>query len=121
MGHYSHVTYRLGSPGDGPLRDQLWARRTPGPFEFAKEFNNAVFALGAHIPGYPDHPVLQAIRQAFYDSDSDDIIFTHTDLQPKNILMSATGTNILAFIDSEESGWYTECWEYVKMRSLSWL
>ena len=101
------------------MRDQLWARRTPGPFESAKEFNNAVFALEAHISGYPEHPVLQAIRQAFCDSD--DILFTHTDRQPKNILMSATGTDVLAFIDWEESGWYTECWEYVKMPSLSWL
>lgn len=41
-----------------------------------------------------------------------DVRFTHGDLGPQNILVR--GSEVVAIIDWECSGWYPEYWEYTK-------
>ena len=44
------------------------------------------------------------------------IKFTHADINPVNIMVSASGfPRILALIDWEQAGWYPDYWEYFKM------
>jgi len=46
------------------------------------------------------------------------IVFTHSDLNPSNILITPRGVNlpvrVLAVIDWEQSGWMPSFWEYSK-------
>ena len=42
-----------------------------------------------------------------------DIVFTHCDLNPRNILADDSGT-ITGIVDWECSGWFPEYWEYTK-------
>ena len=42
-----------------------------------------------------------------------DIVFTHGDLAPRNVLVLEDGT-VSGLIDWEYAGWYPEHWEYVK-------
>lgn len=47
--------------------------------------------------------------------DDSRIVFTHADLHPSNIIMSADSSGrILAVIDWHQSGWYPEYWEFCK-------
>jgi thiamine kinase-like enzyme len=83
-----------------------------GPFESAKTFTDAFFALGRNLPQYPNHPFFKSFRSAFSDDAS--IVFTHADLNPGNIMMSATSSDVLAIIDWHGGGWYPDFWEYIK-------
>lgn len=104
----------LGTLHHGHVYEQVWnGRDSPvGPFESAKTFTNGLFALGRHIPGYPADPFFKSLRSAFADDAS--IIFTHADLHPSNIMMSATSSDVLAIIDWHGGGWYPDFWEYIK-------
>lgn len=47
--------------------------------------------------------------------DDAEVVFTHADLHPSNIMVSATSpTKILVLIDWRQSGWYPEYWEFYK-------
>ncbi|KAF8063441.1 kinase-like domain-containing protein, partial [Lyophyllum atratum] len=83
-----------------------------GPFDSVRTFKDELFALGCRVPGYPDSPFFQSLRNAFSDDAS--IVFTHCDLHPGNIVMSPTSTDVLAIIDWHGSGWFPEFWEYIK-------
>jgi aminoglycoside phosphotransferase (APT) family kinase protein len=49
------------------------------------------------------------------------IKFTHADLHPTNVMVSASGPpRVLALIDWGQSGWYPDYWEYVKMSYTVW-
>jgi hypothetical protein len=53
------------------------------------------------------------IRQ--YLPDDSKVVFTHADLHPSNIMVSADATGrLLAIIDWHQSGWYPEYWESCK-------
>jgi aminoglycoside phosphotransferase (APT) family kinase protein len=45
-------------------------------------------------------------------SQSHEIVFTHGDLRPQNIMIK--NGNVVAIIDWELSGWYPEYWEFAK-------
>ncbi|KAL7790756.1 kinase-like protein [Trichoderma ceciliae] len=46
-------------------------------------------------------------------SDNHEIVFTHGDFAPRNILVDEEG-RVTAILDWEEAGWYPEYWEYIK-------
>ncbi|KAG6843597.1 hypothetical protein H0H87_002730, partial [Tephrocybe sp. NHM501043] len=108
------------SPDRGPVRDQLWWFRRPpltSPFLTVKAFNDSLLALADHLPMFPDHEFYQTFRSSFSDVAS--IRFTHTDLTPTNIIISQTSAEVLGIIDWQESGWYPECWEYIKAKYIA--
>lgn len=48
------------------------------------------------------------------------IRFTHNDLHPGNIIVSAVGPpTVCAIIDWHQSGWYPDFWEYCKTRYIA--
>ncbi|RAH70030.1 uncharacterized protein BO66DRAFT_438735 [Aspergillus aculeatinus CBS 121060] len=45
-------------------------------------------------------------------TDNHEIVFTHGDFAPRNILVE--GDRVTAVLDWEDAGWYPEYWEYIK-------
>lgn len=55
---------------------------------------------------------VQFTRRLYRDNSGNDILFTHGDLDARNILVeNGCVTGIVAW---EQAGWYPEYWEYVK-------
>ncbi|KAI1052770.1 hypothetical protein LB505_013634 [Fusarium chuoi] len=68
-----------------------------GPFIDEEEFNNAL-----RTPALPD----------VFHSTGHDIVFTHSDINMRNILMH--NGRISGIVDWENSGWFPDYWEYTK-------
>lgn len=45
--------------------------------------------------------------------DDHDIVFTHADLAPRNVLIGENG-QVSAILDWEDAGWYPEYWEHIR-------
>lgn len=78
-----------------------------GPFDSEQQFNE--FILGDIVKSAPDllrHYAKYALM------DNHDIVFTHSDFSPRNILVD--GGRVTAILDWEYAGWYPEYWEYIQ-------
>ncbi|OQE17573.1 hypothetical protein PENSTE_c020G03124 [Penicillium steckii] len=76
-----------------------------GPFDTEQQFNE--FILGDIVRAAPDllkHYAKSALM------DNHEIVFTHSDFAPRNILVDEG--RVTAIIDWEYAGWYPEHWEY---------
>lgn len=111
----------IGAPDRKPIRDQLWwhqgrdqMRSWSSAFRSVAEFNDAFHALGNGLPNYEEAEYYRSIRTAF--PDLCEVCLTHTDLAPVNIILSPTSMEVVGIIDWQESGWYPESWEYIKLR-----
>lgn len=91
--------------------------QTSGPFETEKELNEGIIRrLKTSEPA--SHIAL--LRKLMSDTLKDHHpVFTHGDLQPKNILVNRIGTKDdgrgefqIKIIDWENAGWYPEYWEF---------
>ncbi|KAL2136861.1 hypothetical protein VTI74DRAFT_587 [Chaetomium olivicolor] len=89
----------------GPIRDRRIRGEDPqGPFPDEASFNQVL--------RYPDDPARSGHR----------IVFTHADLNPRNILAERVvvgeegemGWRISGIVDWENSGWYPEYWDCTK-------
>ncbi|OJD26514.1 hypothetical protein ACJ73_02109 [Blastomyces percursus] len=79
-----------------------------GPFDSEQLFNE--FILSDIVRTAPDllrHNAKHALE------DSHQIVFTHADLAPRNILVNEDG-RVTALLDWGKAGWYPEYWEYVR-------
>ena len=78
-----------------------------GPFDSEQQFNE--FILGDIVKSAPDllrHYAKYALM------DNHEIVFTHSDFSPRNILVD--GGCVTAILDWEYAGWYPEHWEYIQ-------
>lgn len=78
-----------------------------GPFDSEQQFNE--FILGDIVKSAPDllrHYAKYALM------DNHEIVFTHSDFSPRNILVD--GGRVTAILDWEYAGWYPEHWEYIQ-------
>lgn len=78
-----------------------------GPFDSEQQFNE--FILGDVVPSAPD---LLRHYAKFALEDNHEIVFTHADFAPRNILVD--GGRVTAILDWEDSGWYPEYWEHIR-------
>lgn len=79
-----------------------------GPFASEREFNEFIFAdLMKAAPDLLRHYASHALM------DDHEIVFTHGDFAPRNILVDEGG-RVTAILDWEYAGWYPEHWEYIK-------
>lgn len=91
----------------GPARDcRQISDYSGGPFADEAEFNLFVLDLLRGTPSLIRSTLVEALN---VDSQ---IVFTHGDLTPRNIIVK--GDRVQALLDWEYAGWYPEYWEYVK-------
>jgi hypothetical protein len=87
-----------------------------GPFASVKEFHDwlsSLAKLGMEIH-WPDPSMIPVFPRNSLPDDSP-ITFTHADLHPCNVLVSAgEPCRVVAIIDWHQSGWYPDYWEYCK-------
>lgn len=87
-----------------------------GPFASVKEFHDWLSYLIKRGKGmhWPDPSLIPDPFQDLLPDDSP-ITFTHADLHPSNIMVSANDPcRIVSIIDWHQSGWYPAYWEYCK-------
>lgn len=97
----------IGAINRGPAFIGQRAVPEGGPFDSEQEFNK--FVLGYLIKSLPN------ILRHYAESgllDHHEIVFTHGDFAPRNILVE--GDRVTAIIDWEFAGWYPEHWEYIR-------
>lgn len=88
----------------GPFCDgRLHCYDVSGPF-LDEDHMNLQLRLGAPIERFPFVAEAHTRRHP--------IVFTHGDLAPRNIMV--LGTEIVAVLDWESSGWFPSHWEYCK-------
>ncbi|KAJ5087481.1 hypothetical protein N7456_011097 [Penicillium angulare] len=75
-----------------------------GPFQSEMEFNEFILSNTLRIPDL----LLHYAKYALFEGHN--IIFTHGDIAPSNILVD--GDQVTAILDWEYAGWYPEHWEY---------
>ena len=127
----------------GPLRHRFFLSRTPepdvnGPFHDEKNFGMAMAIRSKRLRD--DHPEHRAWVAEFFARHlptalaGHSSVFTHADLQRKNILVfkvppaSAEGSGgggspwrVSAIVDWEDAGWYPSYWEYAgSFASFAW-
>ncbi|KAJ5350142.1 hypothetical protein N7541_007869 [Penicillium brevicompactum] len=78
-----------------------------GPFDSEKQFNE--FILGDIVKSAPD---LLRHYAKFALMEDHEIVFTHADFAPRNILVE--GGRVTAILDWEYAGWYPEYWEHIQ-------
>ncbi|KAM0724062.1 hypothetical protein Q7P37_000242 [Cladosporium fusiforme] len=91
----------------GPARDcRQISDYYGGPFANEVEFNTFVLDLLRGTPSLIRSTLVEALNV------NSQIVFTHGDLTPRNIIVK--GDRVEALLDWEYAGWYPEYWEYVK-------
>lgn len=66
-----------------------------------------------HWPGFKPEEIPDPYRELLPDDAA--IVFTHSDLHPRNIMVdSEDPSRIVAIIDWEQSGWFPDYWEFCK-------
>ncbi|KAJ5343191.1 hypothetical protein MYU51_002479 [Penicillium brevicompactum] len=78
-----------------------------GPFDSEQQFNE--FILGDIVKSAPD--ILRHYAK-FALMENHEIVFTHADFAPRNILVE--GGRVTAILDWEYAGWYPEYWEHIQ-------
>ncbi|KAJ5106383.1 hypothetical protein N7456_003058 [Penicillium angulare] len=78
-----------------------------GPFDSEQQFND--FILGDIVPSAPD--MLRHYAK-FALTNNHEIVFTHADFAPRNILVD--GGHVTAILDWEYADWYPEYWEHIQ-------
>lgn len=78
-----------------------------GPFDSERQFNG--FILGDIVKSAPD--ILRHYARHVLIDDHD-IVFTHSDFSPRNIIVD--GGRVTAIIYWEYAGWYPEYWEHIQ-------
>lgn len=98
---------------DGTACNDQFFYDTPegyGPFKTEEEFNNGI--ARAMSNERPENFVTLRCDVWKDAMHSHDIVLTHNDLDPRNIIVQ--GSKIAAIIDWELAGYYPEYWEYCK-------
>ncbi|KAF5637190.1 phosphotransferase family [Fusarium sp. NRRL 52700] len=111
----------IGNINRGAVRDMVFTDTNfppAGPFSSAAEFHDCMSDMFKR-PATANDPDLDpaSITDPYREMLPDDcpIQFTHSDLNPVNIMVSQDSPcRILAILDWEQSGWYPTYWEFCK-------
>jgi hypothetical protein len=110
LGSVNHLPYE-----DGVFYDTETLHPISGPFSSEDEFYAAIIQ---RFERTEPAPFIQLIRDLSKRMPRHETVFTHGDLQPKNILLQKTQEGDGArkykviLIDWEISGWYPAYWEF---------
>jgi Phosphotransferase enzyme family len=106
----------IGSVGHQPCRDMLFilGDESKGPFQTEEEMYENI--IERWVNRFEMNPLLDSsvefTRRLYRDTSGNDIVFTHGDLDPRNILVE--NGRVCGIVDWEQAGWYPEYWEYIK-------
>ena len=89
-----------------------------GPFASVKDLHDwlSLMIKQTAAPRFPDRTI-QEIPEPYRQrmADDADIVFTHADLHPSNIIIFKTQPyRVLAIVDWGQSGWYPDYWGFCK-------
>ncbi|PYI32684.1 kinase-like protein [Aspergillus indologenus CBS 114.80] len=96
----------IGAVGHGKACIGQRASVVGGPFDSEQQFNTFILEDLVKLPDVLQHYAKHAL------TDNHEIVFTHGDFAPRNILVE--GDRVTAVLDWEDAGWYPEYWEYIK-------
>ncbi|OQD71391.1 hypothetical protein PENPOL_c001G05003 [Penicillium polonicum] len=100
----------IGAIDRGTVSMGKWGPIYGGPFDSEQEFNQWILndlssGLSAPLRYYAEHAL----------TDGHEIVFTHSDFSPRNILVDENSVyQVTAILDWEFAGWYPEWWEYFR-------
>ena len=97
----------IGSVDEGPVVDTRRSTERGGPFFSEADFNN--FLRQNTVSRTPKIYRRMLTSQM---SDTHRILFTHGDLNPRNIIVREG--RIVGLLDWECAGWYPEYWEFIR-------
>ncbi|KAM5466995.1 hypothetical protein MauCBS54593_005615 [Microsporum audouinii] len=110
----------LGHINRDPLGDIVFTnenRPPAGPFLSVAQFHDWIatvlkLCIRQNWPGKKLSEIPDPYRSSLPDDAQ--VVFTHADLHPSNIMVSEDSNKILAIIDWQQSGWYPDYWEFYK-------
>ncbi|KAJ5221445.1 Aminoglycoside phosphotransferase [Penicillium citrinum] len=79
-----------------------------GPFDTEQQFNESNW--GDLVQSAPD---LLRHYAKYALTDDHEIVFTHADISPRNILVEEG--HVIVILDWEDAGWYPAYWEYTQV------
>jgi len=106
----------IGSVGFGEVKDKMLraGRNERGPFLTEKALHSNICQRWEDARSWgnpkPNH-YIEVIRRMYAENNNHEIVFTHADLHPSNILVNEG--HISGIVDWQDAGWYPEYWEYV--------
>lgn len=107
-----HLSGRICSLNGGSFFEPLLLSQFCGPFNSEHELNDFCLSRLAKFSWEPStRSQIDAVREKL--TTNHHIIFTHSDLVPRNILVDDQN-NIVSILDWEMAGWRPEQWEYLK-------
>ncbi|KIL64975.1 hypothetical protein M378DRAFT_77523 [Amanita muscaria Koide BX008] len=113
-------TTGIASVKGGTFREDRFDDEYMGPFEDERAYHDwRVSVVQAfYQPTMENQPTMERLKIIRKElQDDHDIVFTHGDLNPGNILIKVLGdgdAHIVAVLDWEMAGWRPAYWEYVK-------
>ncbi|KAF3134621.1 hypothetical protein TWF703_006278 [Orbilia oligospora] len=95
-----------------PVADHRIATVPYGPFEDVEGWLECEYLLGYVAKARPQE-VHERLEQELKKRDAG-VVFTHSDLTPRNVLVEKESGRITGIVDWDSAGWCVEWWEGVK-------
>ncbi|KAJ6257348.1 hypothetical protein Dda_8237 [Drechslerella dactyloides] len=103
----------IGALNHQPLTDHRIATIPYGPFGDVDSWLNCEYLLGYVARARPSD-VHDRLERELTKKKDWKVVFTHSDLTPRNVLVERDSGRITGFVDWDSAGWCVEWWEGVK-------
>ncbi|EWC48883.1 hypothetical protein DRE_00188 [Drechslerella stenobrocha 248] len=103
----------IGALNHQPLTDHRIATIPYGPFEDVQGWLNCEYLLG-YVSRARPRDVYESLEQQLTRRKDWKVVFTHSDLTPRNVLVEKHSGRITGIVDWDSAGWCVEWWEGVK-------
>ncbi|KAF3931920.1 hypothetical protein ABW20_dc0100741 [Dactylellina cionopaga] len=105
--------YYIGALNRQSLTDHRIATVPYGPFDNVDAWLNCEYLLGYVTRARPDD-VLERLKRELTKKKDVKVVFTHSDLTPRNVLVDKSSGKITGIVDWDSAGWCVDWWEGVK-------
>ena len=110
----TELTGWIGTYDKQPFSDALLSNKLCGPFASYQEFNQFLVSRLAFMESSEEGQLeLEVVRNDILKTPRPQIVFTHADIAPRNILVNDQ-CDVVAILDWEMAAWMPEQWEYLK-------
>ncbi|EPS39398.1 hypothetical protein H072_6824 [Dactylellina haptotyla CBS 200.50] len=103
----------IGALHNQPLTDHRIATIPYGPFESVGSWLNCEYLLGYVARARP-RDVRDRLERELTKKEDVHVVFTHSDLTPRNVLVDKKTGRITGIVDWDSTGWCVDWWEGVK-------